>query len=153
MPRCVRVMDRSSQRFDEPHGLSNRHRRAIQLMGEASPLNELHAQVGAAIVLTDLIDGNDLGMIQQSGRLCLVAKALPFGRRGKLACQDHLHGDQTVKAFLTGLVDDAHAPAGDLLQQLVVVEFINRCGNMSHRASCPTIQTAVIRRGVAQSSG
>ncbi len=41
---------------------------------------------------------------------------------GQLALQDHLEGDDPVQADLACLVDDAHAAAGDLLQQLVVAE-------------------------------
>ena len=36
--------------------------------------------------------------------------------------QDHLQGDDAVQADLPGLVDHAHAAAGDDLQQLVVAE-------------------------------
>ena len=38
------------------------------------------------------------------------------------AGQDHLEGDEAVEADLPGLVDDAHAAAGDLLQHFVVAE-------------------------------
>ena len=37
-----------------------------------------------------------------------------LGRGGELAGQDHLQGDDAVQADLPGLVDDAHAAAGDL---------------------------------------
>ena len=46
---------------------------------------------------------------------------------GELAGEDHLEGDDAVEADLPGLVDDAHAAAGDLLQQLVVAEVANPC--------------------------
>ena len=50
------------------------------------------------------------------------AEAGHVARRGQLALQDHLEGDDAVEADLPGLVDDAHAAAGDLLQQFVVAE-------------------------------
>ena len=128
----VCVVDRPRQRFDERDGLRARYRRAVHTLGEAAPLNQLHAQVGAALMLADLVNGNDLRMVHLGGRLRLVVKALQFGGRGEPAREDHLQGDETVEALLAGLVDDAHAPAGDLLQQLIITEFMNHAGGWVH---------------------
>ena len=66
------------------------------------------------------------GMVEVGGRLGLGVEALHVGVGGQLAGQDHLEGDDAIEADLPGLVDDAHAAAGDLLQQLVVAEIAHR---------------------------
>ena len=43
-------------------------------------------------------------------------------RAGRAPCQNHLEGDDAPEPDLPGLVDDAHAAAGDLFQQLVIAE-------------------------------
>ena len=79
-----------------------------------------------AVVLADLVDGHDVRVVEVGRRLRLGAEALHVGRRRQLAGQDHLEGDDAVQAHLPRLVDDAHAAAGDLLQQLVVAEVAHR---------------------------
>ena len=70
--------------------------------------------------------GTMLRMIEVGGGLGFGAEALHVGRRSQLARQDHLQGDDAIQADLPGLVDHAHAAAGDLLQQLVIAEVANR---------------------------
>ena len=62
------------------------------------------------------------GMLEARGGDGLGAKALEHRRSGKLAKQQHLDGDDAVEADLAGAVDDAHAAAGDLVEQFVVAE-------------------------------
>jgi hypothetical protein len=57
-----------------------------------------------------------------TGRLRLRLEALHLLRRRQPAGQDHLQRDEPLEADLPGLVDDTHAAAGDLLQQLVLAE-------------------------------
>ena len=74
------------------------------------------------LVFADFVNGHDVGMIEIGRRLGLALKALHVVGRGELTGEDHLQGHDAVEAHLPGLVDDAHAAAGDLLQQLVVAE-------------------------------
>src|SRR2546430_2246818 len=66
----------------------------------------------------DLEDRHDVGVLQPRDRLRLGAEAgrlIVVGVRG----QDHLQRDQAAGTDLAGLVDDAHAAAAQLRQDLV----------------------------------
>ena len=67
----------------------------------------------------------------------------------ELAGQDHLQGHDAVEADLPGLVDDAHAAAGDLLQQLVIAEVADgaqRRGNPGGRLAGSSVGAFARRR-------
>ena len=75
-----------------------------------------------ALVLTDLVDRHDAGMIEVGRGLGFEMKPPHVGLAGKLAGQNHLEGDRPVEAHLPRLVNDPHAAAGDLLEQFIVAE-------------------------------
>ena len=75
-----------------------------------------------ALVLADLVDRHDARMVEVRGGLGLDVEPLDVGLGGELAGEDHLERDGAVEAHLPGLVDDAHAAAGDLADELVVAE-------------------------------
>jgi hypothetical protein len=94
----------------------------LQLLGKTTALDQFHCEVVVALMLADLVDGNDVGMIHQSGGGRFLAKALHFRRRGELPAEDHLQCDKAIEAFLPGSVDDAHAASGNLFEDLVIAE-------------------------------
>ena len=100
-------------------------------MGQALSLDELHAEKRAALKFRDLEDRHDIGMVEVGGQLGLASKPLAFLGGGHLARQDHLERDQPFQVLVSGLVDDAHAAAGDLLEHLVIADAAER------RGSCP----------------
>src|SRR5262245_61427233 len=77
------------------------------------------------LVLADLVNGDDVGVVETGRRLGLGAEALHLGWRGQLAGEDHLEGDFPFEADLPGPIHDAHAASRDLLQQLVVAEVLS----------------------------
>ena len=91
-------------------------------LGEVAALDELHAEVALAVVLADLVDRDDAGVVEQRDGLGLVLEPAQLGVVGQDAGLDHLEGDGPVEADLAGLVDDAHAAAAQLLLDLVVAE-------------------------------
>jgi hypothetical protein len=107
---------------------------AGQLLGEAAPFNQFHAEVMLPVMLTDLIDGYYVRVVKIGRRLGFAPKAPHVGRGRQLAGEDHLEGDHALELDLPGLVNHAHATAGNLLQQLVVAEradFPQRAGRSS----------------------
>ena len=66
------------------------------------------------------------GMFEASGGAGLGLEPRQFLRSGELAAQDHLEGDGALKAALPRLVDDAHAAAAQLIEQVVVAEGSRR---------------------------
>ena len=93
-----------------------------ELLGEVAPVDELHAEVALAVVLADLVDRDDAGVVEQRDGLGLVLEPAQLGVVGQHAGLDHLEGDGPVEADLAGLVDDAHAAAAQLFLDLVVAE-------------------------------
>jgi hypothetical protein len=73
-------------------------------------------------MLADLVNRHDVRVVEVGGGFRLGVEALHVTRRRQLLGEDHLEGDDPVEALLSCLVDDAHAAAGDLLQQLVIAE-------------------------------
>ena len=88
-----------------------------------------------AVVLADLVDRHDAGVVEQRDRLGLVLEPPQLVVAGQDAGPDHLQGDGPVEADLPGPVDDAHAAAAELGLDLVVAEVADdgtrrgrRCG-------------------------
>ena len=75
-----------------------------------------------SLVLADLVNRHDVGVVQIGGRLRLLAETLHFFAGSERARQDHLESDGPIKADLSGPVDNAHAATGNLAAQLVVAE-------------------------------
>ena len=74
------------------------------------------------LVLPDLEDRDDAGMVEVGGRLGLGVEAFDVGVVGELTGEDHLERDRPIEAHLPRLEYDAHSPAGDLADDLVVAE-------------------------------
>ena len=95
----------------------------VQAFRQAGAVDQLHAEEMLRLVLADLEDRHDAGVVQLSRRLRLLPKPLHRFAGGQLPGQDQLDGDQPVQSPLPRPVDDPHSPAGDLRQQLVVAEL------------------------------
>ena len=114
--------------------------------GQARPVDEAHAEVVLPVVLADLVDRHDAGMVEVGRGLGLGAEPRDVGLVGELPGQDHLEGDGPVEAQLPGLVDDAHAAAGDLAKQLVVAEATEHAGPDRRPSLRRVPRTTVVER-------
>jgi hypothetical protein len=95
---------------------------------QRTAVDQFHAEEGLAVLFADLVNGHDVGVIEVGCLFRLGAKPLPVRRRSEVASQDHLQGHDAVEADLPSLVDNAHAAAGDLFEQLVIAEGSSRFG-------------------------
>gem|GEM_PF-4861092 len=84
--------------------------------------HKFHREVGATLVRADLEDLHDVDMLQPGGRLAFHLKPVKLARAREIPRQDHLQRDVPVQADLPRPVDDSHAAAADLLDQLVVAD-------------------------------
>src|SRR5579862_5975663 len=91
--------------------------------GQILSIDQPHAEVVLAPMLTDLVNGHDVRMVQVSRRLGFGAEALDFGRRGQSPSADHLESHQTFEANLASFIDDPHPAPGNFFDQLVVAEI------------------------------
>ena len=100
--------------------------------GEGPAVDELHGVEVDAALAADRVDGHDVGVVQLGGGLGLVLEALQVlgvQRRGE---RQHLQRDAPAQGQLHGLVDDAHAAAADLADDLEIAQRcrsgLRRCG-------------------------
>ena len=99
----------------------------VQQRHQAAAGDELHREVVLAVVLADLVDRDDAGVVEQRHGLGLVLEPPQLVVAGEQAGLDHLQRHRAVEADLAGLVDDAHAAAAQLAADLVVAEVAHRC--------------------------
>jgi hypothetical protein len=70
-------------------------------------------------VLADLMDLDDVRVVELGRRLGLAAEPGQLRPAGAFLPEDQLEGDDTAEGRLPGAVDDAHAAAAQLPQDLV----------------------------------
>ncbi len=121
-PAPVSIVDRLGDRGQDLGRISARERAAGQPMRQALAVDEGHGEEVLPLMLPDLEDGDDPGMVEVGGRLGLGVEPPDRGLVGELAGADHLQGDLAVEADLIGLEHDAHAAVGHLPDDLVVAE-------------------------------
>ena len=89
-------------------------------MLERDAIEEFHGDEGMPLVLADVVDRADVGMIQGRGSLRLALEAAEGLRIARDVVGQELHGDETVKARVLGLVHHAHSAATQFLDDAVV---------------------------------
>ena len=102
----------------------------LEVFLELAALDELHRDVPDAVVLAEIVDRDDVGMVEASRRLRLAAKARDHGRRvfaGKLVGADRLQRDDALDHRIVAFVDDAHRAAADLAPDFVLAECADVC--------------------------
>jgi hypothetical protein len=107
------------QRDHQGGGLAGRLGYTRQSLGQASPRDELHGEVGPAVLFAHVVDLHDVRMPQVGHRFRLALEAGPVGRPGAVAGEQHLQGDGAAQAEVACPVDDAHAAAAEHRLHLV----------------------------------
>jgi len=87
---------------------------------ECLALQQLHADEGLPLVLVDVVDGADVGVVQGRSGLGLPPEAFLSLVVGEQPLGQELESHVAAEAGVLGLVDDTHAPAAELLQDAVV---------------------------------
>ena len=116
-PLAVCVVECASQGGNQPGRGSRIAHVGGPLLGQVPSVNELHAEEEHAVLVADLVDRHDVGVVQLAGQLGLAAKPCPLVGRRQRAGEDHLERDDPVQRDLPGLVDNPHPAPGDLLEQ------------------------------------
>jgi len=89
---------------------------------EAATLDVTHAEEQLAIEITDLVDGDDVGVIEIRDGFRFRAETLHLVFTGETSGENGLQGDGAVQLDLARLVDGAHAALGDAFEQFVITE-------------------------------
>src|SRR5262245_47096172 len=119
-PALVGVMHGPGQRLDQGGGLVGRQRAAGQHLRQAGAFHELQDEVGLPLLLADLVDVDDVGVLQTGDRQRLAPEAAHLLRAGQVAGADHLEGNAAAQPHLPGLVHHAHPAPAHLPHQLEV---------------------------------
>ncbi len=99
---------------DAPH-LAGRHRAAADDGGERVTLDELHDEVGGAVVLAVVVDRGDVLVRHPRAVPGLVAEPGGEGRVLGGVGPHHLDGDVAAQHRVRGAPDVTHPPGGDAL--------------------------------------
>ncbi len=125
-PARVRVVDGvrhlREEREEPAHGL----RRVVEERAERRPLREVHGDVGAALVLAEVVDADDRGVVELGGGLGLAEEAPARHVVLEVPREEDLERERPVELGVARAVDDAHAAARDLLEEHVAPERSER---------------------------
>src|SRR5579864_2955418 len=89
-------------------------------MLEGYAIEILHHDEGLAILLVDLVNGADVGMVEGGGGLGFTAEAAQNLRVFRDLVRQELQGDEAVELGVDGFVDDAHASAAQSFDDAIV---------------------------------
>src|SRR5205085_9120812 len=63
-----------------------------------------------------------VGVLEPRRRFRFCSETLHVCPAGEVPCQDHFYRDRAIQTDLPGLVHNAHYPASDFVQQVIVTE-------------------------------
>ena len=115
----------------------------IDVVAEVASLQVLHREEVAAVLLSDLVDLHDVGVLEAGGGLGLAREAgdqlasivlLGRGLVDPVVELEDLERHDAIEVALPGLVDDPHPPSGDLAEDLVLPELLRGGGDGELRA-------------------
>jgi hypothetical protein len=125
-------LHRPGQGLDPGGGLEGGLGPAGGVVGQGAAVEVLEGEIGLTLVLADLVDGDDIGVLQAGDGLRLRLEAGAADGLGEPAGQHHLEGHQAAQRLLPGLVDDAHAAAAQLLQDHIHADPLRHAGRGHH---------------------
>ena len=104
-------------------GLLSRQRFTPDHFGQVTALDVIHRKEVFSVVLANLVDRDNVGVLKIGRCLGLDVKAANCGVIRQSAIQNHFDGHHAVQSHLAGFIDNAHASTGNLSEQLVVTEI------------------------------
>ena len=130
-PLAVRRVQRIGDLNREIEQRFDRKRLAGDPIPQRPPLHQLHGDEGLPLVLVDVVDGADAGVVEGGGRVGLPLEAFERLRVAGEVRGQELEGDETTELRILGLVDDPHAAAAQLLDDTVVGDALADHGDDS----------------------
>jgi len=116
------IMNGFSNGLQVPGGIERRQGPIPQQRCEILTCDQVHGKIMLSLVLTNLMDLDDVRVLQARDGFRLRPESLHLTLTGKAPAQDHLERDDPVQADLPGLVNDPHPAAGDFRQEFVISE-------------------------------
>jgi len=125
------VSDFNGQRQQSLHG----HGTTGDLVLQRHALKELHGDEGVAVLLANVVDGANVGMIEGRGSLGFAPKASESMRIASDIGREEFQGDAAVEADVLGLIDHAHSAAAEFFEDEVMRDGkTNQGGGVLHLA-------------------
>src|SRR5258706_3353404 len=121
----VRKINRLRDDFQVTRGNAGGERSFARDLRQAASVDIVHGEIILSFVLSHLVDGNNVGMLQAGRRRGFRTEPLNEFGRGILAEEQQLDCDNAAESDLPRLVNYTHAAVGDFLQQLVITEVAN----------------------------
>jgi len=114
--------------------LAHRQRSVLEARAERLAVHEFHHDEGAARVLDELVNRQDVGVrqLRDADRLALEARERCRVVRERLG--DHLDRNVTPEPRIAGTIDGAHAAGAERRDDFVATE--TRSGSQRHRRKC-----------------
>ena len=130
-PALVRRREAAGDLLRDLHRLACGQRAALQSLPQGLAVEQLADQVGRAVrVRTDVVDDHDVGVAEASAGSGLLLEAAQTVEVAGRFRRQHLDGNGTPQARVTGAVDDTHAPGAEPAEDLVGAQSI--AGTQSH---------------------
>ena len=112
-----------------------RQRLACHHLVESAAVDQLHGDEVAASNLVDLVDRDDVAVVEARRCLRFLGEALARRVVGQGPLVQQLQRHRAPQLGVEGAVDDAHAAAADLLEDLEVEESLADHGEgVAHRS-------------------
>ena len=86
-----------------------RQRPSLKALGERLPFDTFHYQEVDSVLMTNIMQHTNVGMIQARDRFCFAFEALPANRIRRELSGENLDGNIAVKARVACTVNFAHA--------------------------------------------
>ena len=107
--------------------LAHRDRAAVEPLAQGLAFQQLHDEVGGAVLRADVVDGDDVGMIESGdGARFLLEAAQAVAVGGDGLWQD-LDGDLAIEPGVASAINFAHSTVADGSDDLVRPEFCRGC--------------------------
>src|SRR5450759_5371440 len=87
-------------------------------------IEELHGDERATVLLVNVVDGADVGMVQRRGGASFPPQALQRMPVVSQIVGKKLEGDETAETCVLGLVDHTHPAAAEFFEDAVVQDVL-----------------------------
>jgi hypothetical protein len=119
----VRVLERREDPVHDVELLLERAQRTgVDGLAQVRPVEQLHGHVEQPVLLPEVVDGHDVRVVQQGGRLGLALEALERLVAPAEMDGERLQGDVALENGVVGLVHLAHRAAAELAHDPVLAD-------------------------------
>jgi hypothetical protein len=116
----VRRLDRVGDLGREVHDASLGQRPRLEQVLQRLPLEQFHHQEAASLVLAEVVDGADIGMIERRGGARLPLETLDRGGVIREPRREELERDVASQASVLRPIDNAHSAAAEFVEDPVM---------------------------------